>query len=182
MSITEVSRRYARAFLALTKQKGEQARALAELRGLCELIEKEAPIHAYFESPLISPDQKTSAISAALADKGLLEETASLLKLLAERNRLTELHSIVDALQERIDEEDGLTRGIVRSARPLAPEALRELESKISTTLKKKIVLTLKEDPKLLGGVVAQVGGWTFDDSLETHLKKMNEDLNRSAQ
>lgn len=181
MSITEVSRRYARAFLALTKQKGVHARALVELRGLRDVIEHDKAISDYFQNPLISPDQKKNAITASLKDKGLLEETTSLLTLLADRNRLGEMHSIVDALQERIDDEEGLTRGVVRSARPLAPEALRELETKISTTLKKKIVLTFKEDSKLLGGVVAQVGGWTFDDSLETHLKKMNEDLNRSA-
>jgi F-type H+-transporting ATPase subunit delta len=47
--------------------------------------------------------------------------------------------------------------------------------------LNKKIILTYKEDPTLLGGVVAQVGGWTFDDSIETHLIKMNEELNRRA-
>lgn len=181
MSITEVARRYARAFLALTKQKGVHARAIAEMRGIRAIFETDAAIRSYFENPLIGPDQKRDAIKAALADKGLLEETTNLLTLLAERNRLADLGSIVDALQERIDEEEGLTRGTVRAARPLSNEALRELETKISTTLKKKIVLTFKEDPKLLGGVIAEVGGWTFDDSLETHLRKMNEELNRSA-
>ena len=32
-----------------------------------------------------------------------------------------------------------------------------------------------------MGGMVAQVGGFTFDDSLETHLTRMSEELNRRS-
>jgi F-type H+-transporting ATPase subunit delta len=28
---------------------------------------------------------------------------------------------------------------------------------------------------------LVEVGGWTFDDSIETHLKRMNAELNRGA-
>lgn len=180
--ISEVARRYAKALLALTKQKGSHVRALAELKGIKAIFEGDKTIGEYFANPLIAPDQKMQVVKNAFGDKGLLEETQNLLILLAERNRFAQFESIVDALQTAIDEEQGLTRGTVRAAKPLSKEALEALETKISGTLKKKIVLTFKEDPKLLGGVVAEVGGWTFDDSIETHLRKLNEDLNRSAQ
>jgi F-type H+-transporting ATPase subunit delta len=45
--------------------------------------------------------------------------------------------------------------------------------------LNKKIVLTYTEDPGLLGGMVAQVGGWNFDETIEKHLKRMSDELNR---
>jgi F-type H+-transporting ATPase subunit delta len=80
-----------------------------------------------------------------------------------------------------MDIEEGVTRGVVRSAQALNDDAKKEIENKINKVLNKKIVLTYEQDPKLLGGVVAQVGGWTFDDSLDTHLKKLNEELNRRA-
>lgn len=180
--ISEVARRYARAILALTKQKGTHARALGELKSIKTIFDADAGIGAYFANPLVAPDQKLQVVKNAFANQGLLEETQNFLVLLAERNRFDQFGAIVDALQTAIDEEQGLTRGIVRAAKPLSKEALEALETKISSSLKKKIVLTFKEDPKLLGGVVAEVGGWTFDDSIETHLRKLNEDLNRSAQ
>ena len=74
-----------------------------------------------------------------------------------------------------------MTRGTVKSAKPLSEDAKKDLESRINKILNKKIILTYKEESTLLGGVVAQVGGWTFDDSIETHLTKLNEDLNRRA-
>ncbi|MFZ4405339.1 MAG: F0F1 ATP synthase subunit delta, partial [Pseudobdellovibrionaceae bacterium] len=47
----------------------------------------------------------------------------------------------------------------------------------LSKKLNKKIILTSQKDPSLLGGLVAQVGGWTFDDSLKAHLSKLEEIL-----
>jgi len=181
VSVSDVARRYARALFVLVKQKGVQAQALADLQAVAGIMSREPSIREYFENPLISPDQKMQVIKSSFSDKGMLEETLNLMLLLAEKNRLSQLAAVSDGLQQQIDEENGITRGTVRAARPLSADALKDLETKISGSLKKKIVLTFKEDPRLLGGAIAEVGGWTFDDSIETHLRKMNEDLNRSA-
>lgn len=182
MSIAEVARRYSKALLSLTKQNGHHLRALEELRAIHEIIHKDEAIQDYFQNPLISPDQKLKVVKVAFGQKGLLEEVFNVLVLLAERHRLPVLDDVITSFQEEIDKEEGITRGVVRAARPLSGEAQQALEARISSTLKKKIVLTFKEDPSILGGVIADVGGWTFDDSLENHLRKLNEDLNRSAE
>ncbi len=178
--MSNVASRYAKALLESTKQKGVHTQALNQLRTLEQALE-DNEFNVYFENPGIAPDQKLKAIQVALAGKGFLEEVVNCVLLMAERGRLGLFSELVQSFQDALDEESGITRGIVRAAKPLAPEAQAELEKKITQVLKKKIVLTFKEDPTLLGGVVAQVGGWTFDDSIETHLKRMNEDLNRGA-
>jgi F-type H+-transporting ATPase subunit delta len=81
------------------------------------------------------------------------------------------------AYKNLMDEELGLTRGVVRAAKPLSADQLKGLEEKIRIVLKKKITLTFEEDRSLLGGVVAQAGGWTFDDSLDMHLNNLNDSL-----
>jgi F-type H+-transporting ATPase subunit delta len=181
MKVREVSKRYAKALLAVTKQKGTHQKALAELTAVAQAFETDKTVKEYFENPTISPDQKASAIKAALGGKGLSDEVVNTLLLLAEKARLDILPEMVQAFRDALDAEDGVTRGTVRSAKPLSQEAQKDLENKIHKVLNKKIILTFQEDPKLLGGVVAQVGGWTFDDSIETHLNKLNEELNRRA-
>ena len=57
----------------------------------------------------------------------------------------------------------------------------KRIEETVSAVTKKKVILNFTVDPKLLGGMTAQVGGWTFDDSLETHLTRLSEDLNRRS-
>lgn len=181
MSVSEISRRYAKALLSLGKQKGTLRQLLSEVNSVRDIMEKDDEIVAYFRNPVITPQQKSQVIKNTFAGKGLSEDVLNLLLLLAENQRIGSIGGVAEALQNAADAEDGITRGTVRAARPLTAEAQKELEQKISATLNKKIMLTFQEDPKILGGLIAQVGGWTFDDSLETHLRKLNEELNRSA-
>lgn len=181
MSQMQIAKRYAKALQVLTRQKGNHKQALAEISAVAGVFAQNSEIAEYFKNPLISPDQKRAALEKALEGLQLSDEVKNTLKLLAEKHRLGLIQALAQSFQECLDEEEGVTRGIVRSAKPLSPEALRDLESRLGQTIKKKIVLTFQEDSRVLGGVVAQVGGWTFDDSLESHLKRMTEDLNRSA-
>lgn len=176
-----IATRYANALMALVRQKGIHEKVMADLGAVQKILRDNSDVQSYFHNPLVSPDQKTTVVEKSFKDKGLHEEVTGLLTLLAKRNRMMEFDGIVEAFARALDNESGVTRGVVRAARPLSPEALKGLEEKITTALKKKIHLTFKEDPKILGGVIAEVGGWTFDDSIETHLKKMNEELNRRS-
>jgi F-type H+-transporting ATPase subunit delta len=179
MKITEVSRRYARALMALAKQKGQHTRALEELQVIAKIFNTDANTHEYFVSPVVGPEQKKAVIQNTFNGKGLLDEVYNLLLLLAEKNRLNKFEEIVGGYEQQMDLEQNITRGSVTSAKVLTDADKKDLEGKIAKILNKKIILTYKEDPTLLGGVVAQAGGWTFDDSIETHLIKMNEELNR---
>jgi F-type H+-transporting ATPase subunit delta len=181
MRVSEVSQRYAKALLAATKAKGTQGKAFAELQVLGQSFTQDQAVKAYFENPTVPSEQKMNAVKAAITGKNLSEEVVSTVLLLTEKNRLSQLADVVVAYQGLMDIEGGVTRGTVRSAQPLADDAKKDIEAKIAKVLNKKIILTYSQDPKLLGGVIAQVDGWTFDDSVETHLKKLNEELNRRA-
>lgn len=181
MRVSEVSRRYAKALISLSNQPEERRKLLGEMTVVSEAINKDTGVAAFFSNPIATAQQKMDLIKNAFSGEKLSENVLNTLLLLAENKRLSQIGEITAALQEAIDVEEGVTRGVVRAARPLSESSIQELEERISKTLGKKIVLKFKEDPKVLGGLIANVGGWTFDDSLETHLKKLNEELNRSA-
>lgn len=181
MKIAEVSRRYAKALIAVAKQKGQHERVQKEVAAVANVFQTDAQARAYFTNPLITPEQKKVVIQKTFGDKGLMEEVYNLLLLLVEKKRIGKFEEIAAAYQEQMDLDHGITRGSVKSAKALTDDAKKDLESKINKILNKKIILTYKEDPTLLGGVIAEVGGWTFDDSIETHLIKLNEELNRRA-
>jgi F-type H+-transporting ATPase subunit delta len=89
-------------------------------------------------------------------------------------------HDIVTSYEVIADEAHGVTRGTVRSATVLGPEDRKRIEELVSKATKKQVILTYKEDPALVGGLVAEVGSFTFDDSITSHLKRINEQLTRS--
>jgi uncharacterized protein YbcI len=58
---------------------------------------------------------------------------------------------------------------------------VKVIKEKLEKLTGKKVVLEYHEDKSLIGGLVAQVGSFSFDDSLETQLRLMREDLKRKA-
>lgn len=176
--ISEVARRYGKALYELAIQNQKQDQIFSELRALKEAVTKEVVIQDFFASPIVTTDKKFELLKSVLGTT-VSPEVIQTLDLLSKKNRLPILPEMVDAFEQMSDEAHGVSRGAVRSSKTLSPEARKKIEETVAQVTKKKVILNFTEDPSLLGGMVAQVGGWTFDDSLETHLTRMSEDLNR---
>lgn len=181
MKISEASKRYAKALLALAQQKNKTHSYLAQIEKVNEILNNNKDVVEFLSNPVISNENKLTVVKSAFSGKGLDQDIENAIYLLVENGRAAQFSEFVSAFTNEIDVEDGVTRGTVRSAKALSPEYKKELEQRIAQLLKKKIILDYQEDSQLLGGVVASVGGWTFDDSVDTHLKKLNEELNRRA-
>jgi len=176
MSLSAVSKRYAKALFAVSKEANSHVQTLASLTALAEATST-ADVAKFFQDPQIESSKKAQAVAGTLEKTKLPENVKNFVTLLMSRKRSAALPEIAKAYEQLMDEESGVTKGDVYSAKPLSAEMVSSLEAKISTILKKKIVLKFKEDPTVIGGVVAKVGGWTFDDSLDLHLKKLKEEL-----
>jgi F-type H+-transporting ATPase subunit delta len=180
MKLSEVSRRYAKALYDTTKVNHTSEKVLSELRALQLVFEKEHSVKEFVASPVISPEQKMNLVKTTFESK-VSNELYNTLILLAEKNRLGFFAEIAHAFEQFSDEDHGVSRGSVKSATHLGLEERKRVEETVNKVIGKKVILNFAEDPRLLGGMVAQVGGWTFDDSLSAHLKRMNEELNRRA-
>ncbi|MCX7978874.1 MAG: ATP synthase F1 subunit delta [Bdellovibrionaceae bacterium] len=182
MKNSSVASRYAKAILAAAKESGSYQRVISEVSAIASALEASPESRSFLESPLNSNQDKLKVLLEALSGQKVSEEVVATLSLMAKRGRLGILPELKAAIDAEDDRHQGITRGVVRAARPLSVEAKGLLENKLGQALGKRVVLVFKEDPSILGGVVAQVGGWTFDDSIETHLMRLSEELNRRAQ
>jgi F-type H+-transporting ATPase subunit delta len=173
--------RYARALYALAKEKNQHELVFDEMRVVEEAFRGDQNIGEFLQSPMVRPTDKVKALEAAFAKISLSETTCHFLLLLARKERLPIFSDVVVAYQAIADEAHGVTRGVVRSATLLGPDDRKRIEELVSKATKKQVILTYKEDSTLLGGLVAEVGSFTFDDSLTSHLNRINEQLTRSV-
>jgi F-type H+-transporting ATPase subunit delta len=176
-----VANRYARALFQLAKEKNEQDAIFEQMRVIDDAFSLEKDIMEFVHSPLIRPSDKEKAMVGLTGKITVSDSLKNFLLLLARKNRLDLFPEIMSSFQQINDEANGVTRGTVRSATVLAPEERKRIEQLVGKATKKQVILTYKEDPTLLGGLVAEVGSFTFDDSLSAHLTRINEQLNRSA-
>lgn len=172
--------RYAKALYSLAKERNEQDLVFDQMRAVGEALAI-PEIAEYVSSPLIRPTDRVKALEKSVAVLNISQTLKDFILLIAKKNRLPLFQDLVSAYQTISDEAHGVTRGVVRSATVLAPEERTRIAELVSKATKKQVILTYKEDPSLLGGLVAEVGSFTFDDSLTSHLQRINEQLTRSA-
>lgn len=181
MGYSELAARYAKSLYEAAAEQNRADQVFVELRALGETFEKDSQIESFLNSPVWKADDKEKILKEATKNSGLSVETNSLLMLLAKKGRLPIFGEIVEAFQARADEAHGVTRGTVRSAIVLSPEERKRIEQTVSNYTKKQVILTYKEDPNVIGGLIAEVGSYTFDDTLKSHLRRINEELNRRS-
>jgi F-type H+-transporting ATPase subunit delta len=181
MRSSQVASRYAKALYGFAKEKGEQDQVFDQMRIINEAFENDQEIAGYIHTPLVRPTDKLKVIEKLVGAVPVSESLKNFLLLLAKKNRLPIFAEVVNAYQIIADESHGVTRGVVRSAAVLGPEDRKRIAEIVSKATKKQVILTYKEDPSLLGGLVAEVGSFTFDDSLTSHLKRINEQLTRGT-
>jgi len=176
---SEVANRYAKALFEVTEAAKQSDVVLNEVRSIGEVLGPKGEVKSFLNSPIVSQTEKAKVLAAL---KGKISPTVeNLLSLLNEKDRLGFVAQIAESFEALIDAKHGVTRGTVRSAAPLDPEQRKNLEETVRKVTGKQVILKFDVDPTLMGGLVAKVGGWTFDDSLTTHLNSMKEGLSHNA-
>jgi F-type H+-transporting ATPase subunit delta len=177
----EVAVQYAKALYQVVHENGTDQRVLKDLRELDRALNAvQEEVHV-LSSPILSLEEKSKIVMAAVDGKGLSEEILTLIKILLQKNRIENLREIIAAYIAQSDEANGVLRGNVASPVELSPSERTGIEELISQVTKKKVILEYKTSPQLIGGLFARVGSYTFDDSIDTQLHLISDHLKRRS-
>lgn len=179
--MSQLAERYATALFDVTNAKGNTNEVLETLEALKMSLEQNKDILEVLGTPLISDTEKEGVLKSAVGS-GLNEELSTFFALLTKNNRLSEIPSIVTALQDRVASERGVESGTVRSATELTDAEKTNVKNLIEKKLSKKVTLEFAVDPKMIGGIEAKVGSYIFEDSIKTHMQKLNDFITRRVQ
>ena len=181
MSQVELAKRYAKAILELGHQKGKAKEYANQIKSVAQIITTQADVDQFFTNTTISQDLKKKSLESLFQGGNFADDVKAFLYLLIDRSRMHALADIALATSNLLDEEEGVTRGQIKSASPISEQTKSDYEKKIGSALGKKIFLESSIDEKIMGGVRVEVGGWTFDDSLETHLSHLGDQLMKKS-
>jgi ATP synthase F1 delta subunit len=154
---------------AIHDQLGEFADELAENRNL----------QVFFFSPYFSSQEKKDGI-AKLID-GADENFVRFLELLAERHRMPAIFRIRRAYDALWAKENQLLPVSVTSAVELDEKLVADIGKRIEEQTGKRVELSSKVDPDVLGGLVLQVGNMVLDASVRNRLERLRKQVARAA-
>ena len=172
-----LARRYARALMSIGVDNNNYEQLGREVASLAKAMETSEELTFVLTSSSFSRDERRRLLEAIIARLGASVYVRNFSYLLLDRERLGALPDISRELSAMIDDKAGRTTAEVVSASPLTPAQLEQLRVALEKMSGKKVQLEKREDPDLLGGVVAKVGDLVYDGSLRTQLELMREGL-----
>lgn len=168
----QVARTYA---VSLLDAAGPEADAVLEEYGafISEVLPKTPDLAKLLLSQSLGVDD-----TIVLFDKTIAPYTsplfANFLRVLTRHRRLNVFRLIYDLATREAEKRAGKQRFQIRSATPLAQDAVAELTAKLKAATKTEPILEMTVDPALLGGLVVRIGDTVYDSSLRTRLKQMS--------
>ena len=174
-----VSRRYARALLSLGKEDGNYLKYGEELKAFSELLKRETQAQYILHSPIYDFSSRSKLLKVILEKAGFSPTVNHFIQLLMIKGRIRYVEDISVYYGQLTDELSNIKRALVTAAIPLSDDIVQRIQSALKEVVQKKVVVTVKQDPSIIGGIVAQVGDLTLDGSLRTQLKSLTESLRR---
>jgi F-type H+-transporting ATPase subunit delta len=136
-------------------------------------------LQTFFFSPRFSSTEKKDAIRKII--DGGDERFLNFLELLAERHRLPATFRIRRAFDELWREEHKLLPVEVTSAVQLDEALVSSIGERIETQTGRRIELTSRVDPDIIGGLVLRVGNKVLDASIHGRLERLRRQITRAA-
>ncbi|MDR1577417.1 MAG: ATP synthase F1 subunit delta [Deltaproteobacteria bacterium] len=168
-----LAKRYAQALFSLGLDDHAYEAYGQELADFWASLKAAGPEGEVLSSPAFPKEVRGGALELVLAKAGLSQIVGDFLRLLHRRGRLGFLGEIVSAYQKLLDEKNGLIRGLLTTASSLDDSQLSALKSVLGTYMGRRVELTVKLDPSIIGGVVAKLGDLVLDGSLKAKLNRL---------
>ncbi len=174
-----ISRRYAKALVALGSDQGKVEKYGEELTGVVALLSREKALRLILESPTYTLDKKEAILADLVKALKLSPGMVNFLGLVLEKDRLKYLSQIEATHRQFADELSGVLRARIRSAADLGKAEVKAIQGALEKKTGKKVELKVEVEPALLGGIQAEIGGRVFDASLRTQLKRIEDTLTK---
>jgi F-type H+-transporting ATPase subunit delta len=174
-----IAKKYARAIIDLALEDKQQERCGREIESFCILIRENEQLWGLFTGPAGDADLRRSALDAVFQKTKYLPLVNNFLRLLMDKERLVLIGDIARAYSRLLDDYQGKMKARLVSAAALSDGEIAEIKKRLSTTLKRDIILETSVDPSLIGGAVAYVGGLVFDGSIKTQLTTIRDNLKK---
>jgi F-type H+-transporting ATPase subunit delta len=178
VSLRASAARYARALLdVIVAEKGNPEQVEQELSAVANVIASHPELQRALTSPAVPVTGKRGVVQELTSRLKVSIPVAKLLALLAERDRLVLLPDLLAVYRERLMDHLQIVRAEVTTATPLPQAAAAELEKRLADLSGRRVTMTTKVDPAIIGGVVARIGSTVYDGSVVTQLATMRQKL-----
>ena len=177
--MADAARVYAEALFEVGRDKGKLDSLQQQLGEFTDAVDRNRDLQVFFFSPYLSSSEKAEGIERAIS--GAEPELLNFLKLLVDKQRMTEIFRIRREFDELWKHENRRIDVTVTSAVELDPAVVGQIGQEVERQTGEKVDLSSKVDGEILGGLVLQVGNMVLDASIRSRLEKLRKSVATAA-
>ena len=174
MLISTIARRYAEALYEAAKDAGLPREIGEQLEQLLRVLKTDRELDLAFRSPALTASRRRQLLEECFQGE-LHPFVLNLCQLLWTKGRENSLPSVVTAYRQLLRKDEGLLTAEVVSAANLTEEQLAPLRQALEKRFGQPVIIEMKVDRSLLGGVRVRVGNTVLDGSVRGHLQALRE-------
>jgi len=168
------ARRYAEAAFEIAREAGTEQR-WSEGLSLVAAVFSNPEMAAVMQEARIPTANKVAAAENTLA--GVDPLVLNLARLLIDRGRTALASQIAEAFQELADARRGIAHAQVTTAVPLSEGEAKAVAEKLGEITGKEVVVEMRVDEEVIGGLVARIGDKLIDGSTHSRLAALKRRL-----
>ncbi|MGI6247118.1 MAG: F0F1 ATP synthase subunit delta [Pseudochelatococcus sp.] len=172
--VSGVAGRYATALFELAAEEKSIDAVGADLARFEALVAESADLARLVRAPVFTAEQQLAAIAAVLDKAGIGGLAGKFVRLVAAKRRLFLVSEIIRSYRALVAESRGVVRAEVTLAEQPSDKVLEEIRTALKGVAKGgEIVLDVKVDPAIIGGLVVKLGSRMVDASLRYKLNSI---------
>jgi F-type H+-transporting ATPase subunit delta len=175
LSAEQVARVYANALFDAAKKADVVEGVRSDLDDFVNALSASAALRNVLGHPQIETEAKQRVLSEITGTAQPL--VANTLLLLLERNRFDIVNQLNQAYGALAAEEAKLVKVEVTTAADLRPEEHGMIMARVAEVTGRRVELTQRVDPGIIGGLVLRVGDVIVDGSLQSRIRQLRRRL-----
>jgi F-type H+-transporting ATPase subunit delta len=175
----EIATVYARSLFEVAKEQDKLDRVHEELGEFAEALNGSRELQVFLFSPYFSSKEKSEGLGKAIS--GADETFVNFLELLIEKHRTPAIFRIRAEFEALWEEENKLLPVTITSAVELDESTVKQVGDRISEQTGRKVELSARVEPDILGGIVVRVGNSILDASIRNRLENLRKQVARAT-
>ena len=175
----EIAEVYARSLFEVAKEHDALDDIHEQLGEFADAVSENRELQVFLFSPYFSSQEKKEGVSKIV--DGADERFLRFLELLAERHRMPVIFRIRRQFDALWREENKLLEVEVTSAVDLDEKIVKDIGKRIEEQTGRKVDLSARVEPDVIGGLVLRVGNMVLDASVRNRLDRLRRTVARSA-
>jgi F-type H+-transporting ATPase subunit delta len=176
--VEEIAQVYARSLFEVAKEREVLDEVHDQLGEFADALNSNRDLAVFFFSPYFSTEEKEDGLRRAV--DGAEPIFMNFLQALIERHRMPVIFRIRARFEELWDDENQLLPVQVTSSVELDKDTVSSIGERIGEQTGRKVELSAKVDPEILGGIVLRVGNFVLDASIRNRLNQLRKQVARA--